>query len=412
MKVLFLAPELLPNWGGAGTYFIELARIMSTLLDVHIATLERYDAQGKAMYTQSSMEAFFDHKVTIHILNRAPVNDTFVYNATFQWSVWRQLRTLMTQHRFDLVHGSLPAMPDLLVKLFSQDFPFVSTVHTMIEGHQEGAKASKISFSQLEFSEKCTALLFPLLQVAENMYLRKSPEIITVSNWMKRVLVDAFPFLDHSHYTIDVVNNGIDEVKYSPSNASKPYVLMPNLGKPIVLFSSRFTTIKGVHYLIHAIPEIINRVPNVHFVFTGSGATTPWINLLQMLQIPDTAYSFLGYVDYQLLPVIYAKADIFVAPTLYDNFPFRILEAMSSQTPVVASNICGIPEIITHGYDGLLIPPGNIARLTEAIITLLENVQYRNTMAQNARKTILEKFRWKTISRELLNTYESILMRM
>lgn len=410
MKVLFLTPELLPNWGGNGTYYIELAKALNRIIEIHVATVERLENR-KPIYSQEDMRRYFDDRVDIHTLAKAPMEDTFFYNATFQLSVWRKLKAILKENDIDLVHSNLPAMPDLLTKFWiNNPVPSVATLHTTIEGHKQGLKATNLGFLQMEFSEKCTLAFYPLIKLAEHIYLRKTTELITVSEWMKRVIFDTFPFLLNARTNVEVVYNGVDEKRFSPEKA-KHCEILSECVNPIVLFSSRFTTMKGIHYLISAIPKILRENREVHFVFTGAGETEPWIRLLKELGVPESLYTFLGYVDYNLLPSIYAKADIFVAPTLYDNFPFRVLEAMSSRTAVVASNICGIPEMITNGKNGILVPAADWNHLAEALLLLLDDQKMRRKLARGGRQTIIERFTWKTISKRLFKVYERILSR-
>ena len=100
---------------------------------------------------------------------------------------------------------------------------------------------------------------------------------------------------------------------------------------------------------------------------------------------------------------------MYLLPTLYENFPFRMIEAMSCGTPVIGSNICAIPEAIEHEKNGLLITPKNDKAIVEAVLRLLENDGYSKKLAREARKTVMKNFSWKTIIPQLVSVYENIL---
>ena len=103
------------------------------------------------------------------------------------------------------------------------------------------------------------------------------------------------------------------------------------------------------------------------------------------MQIPERNYNFVGYIpDFEDLPGLYSIASVFAAPTLYENFPFRVLENMSCQKPVVASNIVGIPEMIKDGVDGLLVPPSDPKALAEKIVEVINDDGLANKLGQNA----------------------------
>ncbi|MGA8536249.1 MAG: glycosyltransferase family 4 protein, partial [Thermoplasmata archaeon] len=114
---------------------------------------------------------------------------------------------------------------------------------------------------------------------------------------------------------------------------------------------------------------------------------------------------FLGYVPFDDLPRIYASADLVVAPTYYENFPIRILEALASGVPVVASSVGGIPEAVRPGVTGSLVPPGDPARLTLAIVELLRDDALRARMGVEGRRLIVDRFSWSRAATETLALY-------
>ena len=400
MNIAFLAPEFLPNWGGAGTYAIELVKYLSKKHNVHVITLRRIIDNGSA-YSDEKILDFFDNKIHLHTISDA--NDTFLYNAAFQYSCFKRLPKICKDNKIDIVHADVPHMSDVMLRLVKSNKNMVTTVHTTIEGHKQGIQASGLDFWNMDASEKYTLALFPMLKLIQRLYLKRSPTIITVSNWMKKLLED-----NYGINSINVIYNGVDTELFSPKIKSDQ-VKGLDTDKPIVLFSSRLTVAKGAHYLIKAIPEIIKENRDVHFVFSGAGAKEPWINILEKEGVEQEYYSFLGYLDYSELAGLYARASVFVVPSLYENLPIRILEAMSSQTAVVATNICAIPEAITHNENGVLIPPADSGAIVEGITDLLLDKAYSEKLAVNARKTVLEKFSWEKVGKETERVYEDVM---
>ena len=400
MNIAFLAPEFLPNWGGAGTYSIELVKYLSKKHNVHAVTLSRKIDNG-SVYDDKKILDFFDNKIHLHTISRA--SDTFLYNASFQYACFKQLPKICKESCIDIVHADVPHMSDVILRLFRSNKNTVTTVHTTIEGHKQGIMASGLDFWEMDASEKYTLALFPMLKLIQNNYLKRSPTIITVSSWMKDILKRNYRIDD-----VNVIHNGVDPELFSPEKRNNEIKCIDK-SRPIVLFSSRMTAAKGAHYLIRAIPDIIKENKDVQFVFSGAGAKEPWIKILEKEGVNRSNYSFLGYLDYSELAGLYAQASVFVVPSLYENLPIRILEAMSSQTAVVATNICAIPEAITHDENGILIPPGNSEAIVDSITTLLQDKTHAEKLARNARKTVLEKFSWEKIGKEIEKVYEDVI---
>jgi glycosyltransferase involved in cell wall biosynthesis len=400
LRVGLLTSEFLPNWGGVGTYCVELARTLSDIIDLHVITIGR-EKRGKLVYSEEKIRRYFDDRIDVHFLTVSPMNDTFLYNAKMQFSTYRKLDELMREQSLDLIHTNFPHMPDLLLKIKGKlPFPSVTTFHTSIKGQKEGILSSKNTFLQMDFSEKSTLLLYGGLRVAEELYLRRSENFLTVSNWMKSQIQQRWPFMRK----VRVIHNGVDPEKFSPKAKAG---LLNEISDPRVLFSSRLTAAKGLNTLAHSMHMVLKE-HKAHFIFTGAGQTRTWIRLLDKLKIDKSCYTFLGYVDYQLLPSLYAESDIFVAPSLYENLPIRILEAMACECPVVASNICAIPEAVRDGENGILISPNDADGLSKAISLLLEDGDYRRRLGSNGRRTVIENFSLEVLSKEMVSTYQEV----
>lgn len=207
-----------------------------------------------------------------------------------------------------------------------------------------------------------------------------------------------------------VIHYGIDTRFFSPQKPKNPVLQeLFSLERPIVLFTGRFVLSKGMHTLIEAIPDVVSEFPDVLFVFVGGGDYAPYVEKLKSKGVPEKYYRFLGYMQYFEMPQVYSLASIYVMPTLYESFPLRMLESMSCQRAVIATNVCGIPEIIRSGYNGILVPPQNSKALKEKLIMLLEDEKLRQKIGENARKTILNGFSVEIMTSKTLKVYEETL---
>jgi glycosyltransferase involved in cell wall biosynthesis len=299
-------------------------------------------------------------------------------------------------------------MSDILLKLLSKKLRYVTTVHETFSRRNKAIRDSGTGFSGLEFSEKWMLALSPFLKSVERLYMKKSTNLISPSNWMKSVLNEDFNFPLASIY---VVNNGVDHTRFRPDAEKSEFVqkIRDEAGGPIVLFSGRMISTKGVQVLVEAIPKILREVKDAYFVFVGGGNSAFYKQRLKKLMIPSKSFNFLGYVaNSDDIPGLYTTASVFVAPTLYENFPIRILENMSCQNAVVATDIVGIPEIIQDRVNGLLIDPWDVNALSESVIALLSDQRLAKRIGQNARKTVEEKFTLKKFANETADVYERI----
>jgi len=401
MKICMLAPEFLPVWGGVGTYIVELVRHLPKDIEVHVVTPMR-EGFGKEKISTSDYDfsKYFGSNVHVHFVCKA--SDTFFYNAKFQYACQKYVPKLVKEERIDLIHSHTAHMPDLLLQFKRLDVPIVTTIHTTIQGQRHGTKSSGMSFWSLEFSEKLTYLAFPFLRLAEIVYFSKERYYITVSKWMKEQILKQYPKIDSS--SISVIYNSVDTERFSPGRrGSQPE-------RDIILFTGRLIAAKGIRYLVEAMPKVLREYPDALFIFIGAGNSLPYRRRLGELGIPEKNFMFLGYLkESSELVEYYRASSVFVAPTLYENLPIRVLEAMACGVPVVASNVCAIPEAIDNGVNGILIQPSSIDELADAICRLLGDSSLRRKMGDNARKTVVEKFDWNVNAVKTAEVYQQIL---
>ena len=401
LKLCMIAPELLPVWGGVGTYTVELVRHLPREIQVHILTPIR-EGFGKEQIStlDYNFSEYFGDNIHIHFVSKA--SDTFVYNASFQLACLKEVPKLVKKENIDLIHLT-HHMAGLLLELKGLNIPTVTTVHNTVKLQRDGTKMSGMPFWDLGFNEKATYLTYPFLHLVENMYFSRRRHYITVSEWMKEQLWRGYPRITYS--PMSVVYNSVDTELYSPSTNRKKGE------RDLVLFTGRIIAAKGINYLVEVIPKVLREYPDTLFTFIGSGDSSPYQKRLNQLGISKKNFTFLGYLkDRKQLIRYYRDCSVYVAPTtLWENLPIRILEAMACGAPVVASNVCAIPEAIDNAINGILISQGSIDELTSSICSLLSDSNLRRKIGDNARKTVLKKFDYDLNAILTAKVYEEIL---
>ncbi len=233
--------------------------------------------------------------------------------------------------------------------------------------------------------------------------LRRANKIIAVSgdtrNWLLNVFGKEF-----SHKT-RIIPGGIYFENLPPEKKIKIINDKYNLhGKKVVMFSGKLTPQKGVIYLIKAAKDIKGDI-----YILGDG---PERKVLEdyVYQTKLENVHFLGYMGddkKQELEEFYYRADVFVAPSVWDEpLGLVILEAMVTKTPVIATRKGGIPLAVKDGSNGMLIRPRNSKQIAEACNKLLENDQMRKKMGEIARQTVEKKFTWRKIALKYSRIYD------
>jgi glycosyltransferase involved in cell wall biosynthesis len=158
----------------------------------------------------------------------------------------------------------------------------------------------------------------------------------------------------------------------------------------------RASSWKGVDVLVEAFAQLATTFPETELRLVGGGDLIPDLrHLATSLGIADRV-SFLGVRDREALVAEYGRARIVVLPSVTESesFGMSLVEAMACGTPVIGSRVGGIPRVVTHEGNGLLVPPGNICALAGALERLLRDDELARRLGDCGRRTAVREFDW------------------
>jgi glycosyltransferase involved in cell wall biosynthesis len=164
-----------------------------------------------------------------------------------------------------------------------------------------------------------------------------------------------------------------------------------NPAGPIVLVIARISPVKGLHYLVEASRIVVKQVPNVKFIIKGYPSDQKYREYLLAL---IKEYKLQEYITmeewspYSEVPKYMAAADVLVLPSVSEALGMVILEASTCGVPVIATRVGGIPDVLVHGVNGLLVEPADIRGLADAIINVLTNENLRKGLSHGSLSTV------------------------
>lgn len=259
----------------------------------------------------------------------------------------------------------------------------------------------------------------------EHHAYRIADGVIAVSQAMRR---DVHELYQVPWDRIQVIPNGIDLDQYKPT--PDPAVLAAyqiDPGQPFVLFVGRITRQKGIIHLVRAIQYL---QPGIQVVLCAGAPDTEEIGREMTAAVEAARLHTRNRIIWipQVLPVdqvisLYTHAAIFVCPSVYEPFGIINLEAMACGTPVVASSVGGITEVVVHEETGLLVPfeprdpgdwePKNADKysqdLASAVNRLLSSPEKISRMGENSRSRVEQYFSWKSVARQTLEFYRKLI---
>lgn len=398
MKTLILTNEYPPNvYGGAGVHVEYLSRELSRLMEVEVRC---FGDQQEA-----------SHNLVVHgaSLDKSgwscPANLESVFGA-----VSRCLDFNTRAVDADVVHCHTwySHLGGIMAKL-NYGVPLVVTVHSLepLRPWKREQLGGGYDFSLW----------------VEKTALEMADSVIAVSKGTRE---DILKYFNVAPERIHIIHNGIDPDQYKPvKTSSVPARLGVDPDLPYVLFVGRITRQKGIVHLVNAIRHMDE---GFQIVLCAGAPDTPEIATEMKSAVADAqaAHGRVVWIEQMLdkdsVIELYSGASVFCCPSIYEPFGIINLEAMACGTPVVASKVGGIPEVVVHAETGLLVDvsqmnespfepinPEQFSRdLATAINSLMADAPLRRRMAQAGRQRALELFSWSAIARQTFDMYASL----
>lgn len=209
--------------------------------------------------------------------------------------------------------------------------------------------------------------------------------IYTISKYNMSFLRNEYSVDDR----LELVRMGVRPEKFEPTNSTEDAQF---------LTIARHIEKKGLEYAIEAIDQIVESHSGLEYRIVGEGPRTNRLKRLVESRGLREYVTFLGTVNDDQLVRELDSCTAFVLPCIIakngdrDGIPVALMEAMAMETPVISTYVSGIPELVTDGSTGFLVPSGQSEALAETMDTVLTEEDYRDRVGNAARKTIIERF--------------------
>lgn len=205
------------------------------------------------------------------------------------------------------------------------------------------------------------------------------------------------------------IHNGVsaDRLKELSAVRADPATAAPS--RPHLVNLGTFEHKKGHDLLLRAFARVLKRFPQAHLSILGrpAGALESSRALVRDLGIQDRVTLRVNVPHDEALLVL-RQADVFVLPSRNEAFSVALLEAGAMARPVVAADVCGVPELIENGRTGVLVPPENVEAIAAAILHLLQNGQTARTLGQQLQLRVLESFTAETTFEQYSRLIDSV----
>ena len=329
---------------------------------------------------------------------RRPLFATDLWFPLYAWKVAWDLR----KQNCDVVHVYYYPQLASLIKFFNPAVRVILNMH--------GEWLTQIDFTNLEAR------------------LEKIDLVVSCSAFITESTRARFPGIAHRCRTAPM---GL-----SPDTFSGDFQTVPaeHSSPRRLLCVGRISPEKGVHILLDAFELILRKYPDATLTIVGPEWIAPreglvdvclakeviaglapyyegsYLSQLQQRLSPEAAgrITFAGLVAHREVADFYAKADIYVSPSLYESFGMSVIEAMAAGLPVVAARVRSFEDLISDGHNGLLVKAADPSALAEGVIQLFENDSLRKSISSASSEIICEQFSWEKITSTLTQMYHEV----
>jgi len=286
-------------------------------------------------------------------------------------------------------HTWYASLPGLLIRTLYQ-IPLVVTLHSLEP--LRPWKADQLGTGYLATTE------------LEKRVVETADRVIAVSEGMHQDVLRLFA-VDPAR--VVVIHNGVDPERYRRTS-DRSALVHRGIREPYILFVGRISHQKGIFDLLRAAESLPDQV---QLILCASAPDTP--EIAAQLERATRDNPRVRWID-EMVPVtdvvqLYSHAAVFVCPSIYEPFGVINLEAMACETPVVASAVGGITEVVVDGETGLLVPPARPDDLARAIRALLDDPSRARAMGKGGRRRVEALFTWDRIAERTAKVYADAL---
>jgi phosphatidylinositol alpha-mannosyltransferase len=293
---------------------------------------------------------------------------------TIGLNVRRQLRQVLRQGDYDLVHVHSPLSPVLPVLAIDEaECPVVGTFHTYFDWSVGYALFGRQLQRRLDRLQAAIAVSQSAID-ANARYFE--------ADWQ-------------------IIPNGIDVETFRP-DVPRPPEIDPDV--PAILFLGRFDPRNGLDTLIDAFGRVRGRTRECQLVVVGDG---PLRKHYHRHAGGNPDIKFVGAV-LEGRPSYYAHSAVYACPTTKASFGITLLESMACATPIVCSDICGFRDVVAHEREALMIPCGDRDALADSLVRVLDDDALRFRLGSTGRERAMA-YSWSRVTDAVLDVYAKIL---
>jgi glycosyltransferase involved in cell wall biosynthesis len=382
MRVLMVTPSYYPILGGTETYVAQLARalnqkgVSADVMTLNMAT--KFTPENRDEERQENGFKLF--RVSAHNPRLFNFHGHSPYGELLNAHVIPRPSFAREFDNYDVIH-------------FHDDTDFTFPLYSYLAHKTDKPRILHLHTIPYTYEiYKRNLLLRILLRRVADLYVGLSE--FTIPFMLKLGLPED---------KLTVLPNAVDTNTFRPNDK----IRMDNA----ILFVGRIIRTKGVDTLLEALFKV--KTSTQVYIIGPVTDKSFFLKVQRLIQKINETTShkavYLGPLHGNALTEWYQRATIFAAPARADHFPITNLEALACETPIIASPVGAVTDMVHDKVNGLLVPPGETLPLSSALNLLLENRKLRESYGRKGREIVENYFSWTVVSERIINIYDRLV---
>ncbi len=345
---------------------------------------EIVDSELRNEYKFEVFDSQKDAPSELGLLKRLPFNIKRIFN----------FNKLITQKKFDFAHlhfdrSSFRGKIFIILSLRLRGIKVLMHLHgTSWESFYEDVSKAQ------RFTAKLGLKYSNIILVLYNLWVRNIKEILPDANvWVAANFVN-----DESSFSHHLVDEYRKKCGFSQDDI-------------VVTFVGGLGRRKGCFDILEAVPLVVSKRPQVKFLFVGgddySGEFDGIKNTVESTDLSRNVF-LTGEATREDVTVYLNMGQIFILPSYLEGAPIAIIEAMRASLPIITTPVGGIPDMIEHGVNGLLISPGKPEEIAESILRLVDDPFLRRSLGKTAHEVFRKRYSTSSAIREIARIYKKL----
>jgi glycosyltransferase involved in cell wall biosynthesis len=413
MKILLATFWTYPQLSGVNTYITLLRKILEQndhKVDIlaqkpnsdNYYLISRDESINGKSTPKAKIMDFVSPLMRGYYHQQLPFVDPWVHWQEIERYTFELSTSLFDLSQYDLIHAQDVITSRAISRVKPDHVPLVATIHGLL------AKEMIVNEDILSENRKLAMKWNHYLSVKEYLGVSSADHVIIPSQWLAKQLSSKNI---GAHYNkMNIIPYGMDISSFLQKMNDEPSPQTPELSENIQFIIScpaRLVNLKGHQTLIDSLSIIKEKRSDFVCWFIGDGELENELKRYSKEKGLSEIIFFLG--ERKDVPALLNKTDIVVLPSLQDNLPFAIMEAQAAGKPVAASEVGGIPEMITHKETGLLFEKRNSLQLAESILELMDDSALRTKIKNNSKKSSEIKWSVQTKYQSTINIYNQAI---